>query len=64
MAQGENAKPAETIDKFTAADVADQASFAVPFNDAVGWFRFRPPVEILIEIVNCLSDELVLLLRC
>src|ERR1041385_8629397 len=64
MAQGKNAKPAETVDEFPAAHVADQASFSAPFHNAVCWFGVRPPVEILIEIVDRLSDELVLLLRC
>src|SRR5690349_17237252 len=64
MAQGKNAEPAETIYEFAAADVADQASFSAPFNNGVNRFCFRPTIEILIEIVDRLSDELVLLLRC
>ena len=64
MAQGKNAEPTETIYEFSAADVADQASFSAPFNNAINWFCFRPTIEILIEIVDRLSDELVLLVRC
>ena len=64
MAEGKNAEAAKAVNKFAAAHVADQASFAAPFHYGVEWFRFRPAIEILIEIVDRVSDEFVLLLRC